>query len=104
MTWGILEGRGSFPSKLSVNLTWESDWKDSSRCLVAEREWTQFTILWRVLAEDPTQAEKFALDWQRMSFKIPATVEYVEQGDQEFLDIPGVVGQGPRYMSDPSPA
>jgi tetratricopeptide (TPR) repeat protein len=87
--------------QIYLNQSLEGDWEDSSGCLAAEREWTQFTILWRVLAEDQTQAEQFALDWQGKSFQIPATVEYVEQGDQEFLDYPGVVGQGPRYVSDP---
>lgn len=77
------------------------DWANSAGCLPGEQDWSECITLWRVLARDEEHARALSLAWQAKSFRVAASVEFIEQGDQEYIDRPGIVGQGPRYMPDP---
>jgi tetratricopeptide (TPR) repeat protein len=77
------------------------DWANSAGCLPGEQDWSECITLWRVLARDEEHARELSLTWQAKSFRDAASVEFIEQGDQEYIDRPGIVGQGPRYMPDP---
>jgi hypothetical protein len=76
------------------------DWATAAGCLPGEQDWTECITLWRALASDEEHARALALAWQAKSFQEAANVEFIEQGDQEYIDRPGIVGQGPRYMPD----
>lgn len=76
-------------------------WSRSSGCLLQESEWKEFIIVWRLLARDDDHAKEIALEWQSKSFREPSIVEFIESGEQEYTDRPGVVGLGPRYAPEP---
>lgn len=79
----------------------DESWASSSGCLLQESEWKEFIIVWRLLARDDDHAKRIALEWQCKSFREPSIVEFIESGEQEYTDRPGVVGLGPRYAPEP---
>jgi hypothetical protein len=50
-------------------------WPTWAGCLAGEEGWTDYTLVWGVLATDEDEAGRLVLEWQRRCYPLPATVE-----------------------------
>ncbi len=72
-------------------------WPDSEGCLPDQTEWQTYIGQWGVLARDPVEAEKIALQWQSKCYPLPGTLVDIDGSDDTLHDRPGVAFQGPRF-------
>ncbi len=82
--------------RVLIRQTMDETWKDSVYCLPTEEEWTEYEVVWGVLAEDEDAARRLVVDMQGRAMDRTAEVVGVDEGGTEYTDIPGVVWQGLR--------
>ncbi len=82
--------------RVLIRQTMDETWKDSVYCLPTEEEWTEYEVVWGVLAEDEDTARRLVVDMQGRAMDRTAEVVGVDEGGTEYTDIPGVVWQGLR--------
>ena len=106
MFTGIRDASGQVPIedgitfyRILIRQTMDETWKDSIYCLAGEDEWTEYEVVWGVLAENEEQARRLVVDMQGRAMDRTAEVLGVDEGGSEYTDIPGVVWQGLRDSS-----
>jgi hypothetical protein len=72
-------------------------WAVFAGCLHGRSEWTSYRCLWGVLARDEEEAQRLVLAQQAVCYPLPATVEEMEDLNQNYTDKPGIVWQGVRW-------
>lgn len=70
------------------------DWPSSAGCLVGQEKWQSYVARWGVLAQDVTQAEQFARDWQMRCSLGPCELIAIDLQSDGYKDKLGVVWQG----------
>ncbi|MCY2965770.1 MAG: hypothetical protein NT069_19430, partial [Planctomycetota bacterium] len=78
-----------------------SDWKVSFRCLPGQESWTEYRILWGVLARDEEEATRLVLAIQDRCEGIPASVLMCIPSGDSYKEVPRVVWQGERSAPEP---
>ena len=82
--------------RVLIRQTMDETWKDSIYRLANEDDWTEYEVVWGVLAENEEQARRLVVDMQGRAMDRTAEVLGVDEGGNEYTDIPGVVWQGLR--------
>jgi len=85
--------------RVLIRQTMDETWKDSVYCLANEDDWTEYEVVWGVLAENEENARRLVVDMQGRAMDRTAEVLGVDEGGSEYTDIPGVVWQGLRDSS-----
>ena len=75
-------------------------WQASQGCLHGQESWPAYQCQWGVLASDEEAAARIVLAQQVECYGLKATVENVEDMEQEFKDKPGIVWQGRRWWNE----
>lgn len=106
MFTAIREATGQVPIENGITFyrilmrqTMDETWKDSIYCMSNEVEWTEYEVVWGVLAENEEQARRMVVDMQGRAMDRTAEVLGVDEGGSGYSDIPGVVWQGLRDRS-----
>jgi tetratricopeptide (TPR) repeat protein len=73
------------------------DWSESPGCFPGQGHWTNYRIVWGVLATDEEQAGALALEGQRQCADGPAKVLETAPQDEGFRDVSGIVWIGDRW-------
>jgi hypothetical protein len=74
--------------------TLDERWPTWPGCLAGEEGWTEYRLVWGVLARDEDEAGRLVLEWQRRCYPLPAEVEQVQLDSEGYTDKLGVVWQG----------
>lgn len=82
--------------RLLLQQTMDETWKDSVYCLAGEEEWTDYQVIWGVLAQDESEARRLVVDMQGRAMDRTAEVLGIDEGGDGFTDVVGVVWQGLR--------
>ncbi len=82
--------------RILMRQTMDETWKDSVYCMHNEVEWTEYEVVWGVLAENEDQARRLVVDIQGRAMDRTAEVLGVDEGGSGYTDIPGIVWQGLR--------
>lgn len=69
-------------------------WPTSAGCLAEEEVWTEYRLVWGVLARDEDEAGRLVLRWQSRCFPLLAAVAQVQLDSEGYTDKLGVVWQG----------
>jgi tetratricopeptide (TPR) repeat protein len=73
----------------------DARWAAAGHAMPGAERWAAYRIRYGVLASDPADAARRALDWQQRSALLPPAVERVApDGDGGRTDVPGVTGRG----------
>jgi hypothetical protein len=106
MFTAIREATGQVPIENGITFyrilmrqTMDETWKDSIYCMSNEVEWTEYEVVWGVLAENEEQARRLVVDMQGRAMDRTAEVLGVDEGGNGYSDIPGIVWQGLRDHS-----
>jgi tetratricopeptide (TPR) repeat protein len=106
MFTAIREATGQVPIENGITFyrilmrqTMDDTWKDSVYCMSNEVEWTEYEVVWGVLAVSEEQARRLVVDMQGRAMDRTAEVLGVDEGGDGYTDIPGIVWQGLRDRS-----
>ena len=73
------------------------DWGEHEGCHPGQEDWNNYYAEWGVLADSEERAREEVLRIQSLCYSGYAEVVDVQEEDQLFTDVPGIVWQGARY-------
>ncbi len=99
----LREGSGQTPIEEGVNFyrvlirqAVDENWSESPACMASEEKWTEYQVIWGVLAPEEETARRLVIDMQGRGMDRTAEVVGVDESGSGYSDVPGVVWQGLR--------